>query len=735
MLDTYAYTDQITVVYGENTKYSTATGTINVQKAKQVVDYEIRSPKLVVNNDNVTASLLFVTKYNDGSEDKENVSNSFPRSLNPYTNWSANEKNANESTSAATFSLKSSNNKTDGYWSYMSETYRINTIATLAGSTQTNGWDAVEPNSIVFSRNGKTYAFDQLSFNATESGHGTTLANSTALSEIHNYVDQITVTYGGNSKSSKAPGTITVQKLKSATGHEFRDKKLVVNNDNVTASVVYVTKYNDGSEDTENISKQFPRSLNPYTNWASTEQNNKEQTGSANVNLKSSISQSDGNWTWVKEIRDITTIATLAATRQTNGWTAEDPNSIKYTRDGQTCDFGTINFAATEAGHNVTLKNETSTLATYNYTDKINVTFGNNTKSSTAPGTINVEKEIVITGYEISNQKLVVEQNSVTASLTFTTIYSDGTKKDENMQKVMPRNFKPYTNWSSTEANNSQNTGAATVTLKSSQNKTDGDWSYVNETRNINTTATLAGSKQTNGWESMDPNSITFSKNGKTYSFGALAYNATETGANVNQKSDNDNATVYSYTDNISVTYGGNSFNSSAPGTITVKKENWIPDFPKEWGKFTSSAVTASETEDHKSWLYVVSIHFEHGTYAMIIRQNASSPDAINQNMYTTSTDSRLNSAYYIKNQSRWIHAIAADHDGESCMVWRDTEGRAAGLLSYSTATAWGWDDGHRYAGHPTVFTDKYTAKLSNNNTVLTIYRGGSEFASYKSAK
>jgi hypothetical protein len=682
----------------------------------------------------VTASLLFVTKYNDGSEDKDDVSNSFPRSLNPYTNWSSNEKNANETTGAATFNLKSSNNKTDGYWSYTNETYRINTIATLAGSTQTNGWDAVEPNSIVFSRNGKTYAFDKLTFSAAESGHGTTLANSTALSEIHNYVDQITVTYGGNSKSSKAPGTITVQKLKQATGHEFRNKQLVVNDNSVTASAIYVPLYNDGSEDTENISKQFPRSLNPYTNWASTEQNSNETTGAASVTLKSSTNQNDGYWTYVKETRDITTIATLAATTQANGWTSEDPNSIKYTRDGQTCDFGTINFTATEAGHNVSLKNETSTLATYGYTDKINVTFGNNTKSSTATGTINVEKEIVITGYEISNQKIVVEQNSVTASLTFTTIYSDGTTKDENLSKVLPRNFKPVTNWASTEKNNSQSTSAATVTLKSSQNKTEGDWSYVNETRNINTTATLDGSNQTNGWESIDPNSITFSKNGKTYNFGALAYNATETGANVNQKSDNDDATVYSYTDHISVTYGSNSFNSSAPGTITVRKENWTPDFPAEWGKFTSSAVTASETEDHKNWLYVVSIHFEHGTYAMIIRRNASSPDAFNQNMYTTSTDSRLNSAFYIKSQSKWVNCIADDESNS--MSWFETNNSGLGMLSYSTATAWGWDDGHRYAGHPTVFTDKYTAKLSNNNTVLTIYnKSGQVFATYKSAK
>ena len=732
-LDTYSYLDKIRVLFGTNTKTSQAPGTIYVQKAKQITGYEFRNPQLVVSDDYVTASLTFVTLYNDGSEDQDPVSKEFARSLNPYTNWTSTEANANEQTSSATVSLVSSNSQNDGEWSYVNNTHRINTTATLAGSTQTNGWNAVEPNDIVFTRNGQQYKFNKLTFNASESGHGTTLASTSALLDTHNYVDQITVTYGGNSKSSSAPGTINVQKSKQVTGHEFRNPQLVVGNDNVTASLTYVTLYNDGTEDTEAVSKEFPRSLNPYTNWASTEQNANESTGAASVTLKSSTAQSEGNWSYVKETRDITTIATLNATKQTNGWTAEDPNAIKYTRDGQSYEFGNISFSAAEAGHSATLKNETSTLATYDYSDKIDVTFGSNTKSSTATGTINVEKEIVITGYELSNQKIVVEQGNVTASLTFTTLYSDGSKKDEDLSKVLPRDFKVLSNWASNEANNSQTTGAATVTLTSSQNKTDGDWSYVNETRNINTVAKLNGSSQDNQWQSVDPNSIVFSRNGQTYNFGTLSYSATEKGATVNQSSSDDNATVYSYTDNISVAYGSNSFNSTAPGKITVAKP-WNPDFPANYGKFKSVAVTASQDENHKTWLYVVSIHFENGTLPLIIRQNASTPDAIDNNMFTTSTDSRLNSAFYVKSQSKWLNAIASDEAKH--MVWKDTNDTALGMLVYSTATMWDWDDGYRTDGHPTVFTNKYSAELSNNNTVLTIYnKSGNVFASYKSAK
>jgi len=728
LMDTYSYTDRLNVLFGTNTKSSTAPGTIYVQKSLQIVGYEFRNPQLIVTDDFVTASLTFVTLFNDGTEDKEPVSKQFARSLEPYTDWTSTEANANEQTSAATVNLLSSSSQTDGEWTYVKESHRINTTATLAGSTQTNGWNAVEPNSIVFTRNGQQHRFNKLTFAATESGHGTTLSQSTATHDIHTYVDQITVTYGGNSKSSKAPGTINVKKDKQVTGHEFRNPKLVVADNSVTASLTYVTKYNDGTEDTEAVSKQFTRTLSPYTNWASTEKNGNETTGTANVQLKSSTNQSDGNWSYVTETRDITTIATLSETNQTNGWTAVDPNSIKYTRDGQTHDFGNINFSAAEAGHSSTLKSETSTLAVYSYVDKINVTFGDNTKSSTAPGTINVEKEIVITGYEISNQKVVVEQSNVTASLTFTTIYSDGTKKAENIAKTFPRSFNVKSNWSSNEVNNSQTTGAATVTLANSQNVTDGDWSYVAQTRNIKTVATLAGSSQNNKWESVDPNNIVFKRNGKTHNFGSFAYTATETGATVNQTSESATETVYGYKDNISVTFGSNSFNSSAPGKITVNKD---ADFP-DWGKFKSVAVTASEDESHSTWVYVVSVHFEQGTLPLIIRQNASAPDAVNKSYFTTSTNSKLNSAYYVKSQSKWLNAIAEDYNADSYMRWRDNNETTIGLLAYSTATLWGWDYGHQSGGHPTVFTNRYTAKLSNGNTVLKIYDGsGNLFATY----
>ena len=732
----YDYSDAINVTYGDNVQRTTAPGVIKVSNNK-VVGYEIRNKKLDITYERVVASLDFVTKFANGTETTDPVSKEFPRSLTVTTDWTTYESVNTENTAEPSVTLVQSSSKSEDDWTWKEETRNISAAVTLASSKQTNGWTSVDPNNIVFTRQSVTADFGKLTFTAIKVASSATLAKSEDLTDTYTYSNTISVSYGNSTtndmQNSTAPGKIIVQKGKTVTDYEIRNPKLVVSDNDVTASLNFITKYSDGSENSEEVSKVFARSLVCNTDWSSNEVNNSELTGSASVTLKSNNKIEDGNWSYKKEIRDIKTIASLANSQQTNGWTSEDPNSITYSREGKTYTFDALSFSATEAGHFVQLTSDEATSTTYTYSDKIDVVFGGNTKSSTAPGKIVVAKTKTVTGYEIENPKITVNKDNVITSLTWVTLYSDGTKKTEEVNKIFNRNFKVLTNWSSKESDNSQTTGSAKVDLTDSSSKTDGYWSYTAETRSISTTATLKGSTQENKWESKDPNKIVYTREGKTHDFGTLSFNASESGASVKQKSDNVNETVYSYTDNISVSYGSNSFDSSAPGTITVAKP-WDPDFPESYGKFTGVKVTASKTEGHNSWLYVVSIHFENGTLPLLIRQNASAPDAIDKSMFTSSTDSRLNSAIYITSWGKWINVIADDVD--SRMSWDDTDGDNAGMLAYSTATMWGWDNGHTSGGHPTVFTDKYSAKLSENNTLLTIYnKSGNVFATYKSAK
>ena len=195
------------------------------------------------------------------------------------------------------------------------------------------------------------------------------------------------------------------------------------------------------------------------------------------------------------------------------------------------------------------------------------------------------------------------------------------------------------------------------------------------------------------------------------------------------QKSDNATETVYDYTDNISVSYGSNTFSSTAPGVITVEKE-WNPDLD---GRLKDVKVTATLDESHQTWMYAVSVHMDNGIQPILIRQGAATPDPVNKSYKTSETDSRINSAYFSKGKNTWVNVIAEDNNGNACMSWNYTNGNVAGMLIYSTATLWGWDDGHTSGGHPTVFTDKYSAKLNSDKTVLTIYnRSGKAIATYK---
>lgn len=729
--ESYKYTEEIKVRYQDNNQATTAPGKLLVN-GSEIRGYEIRDKKLVVDNDKVTASLTFVTIFMNGTEDKDPVSKTFPRSLKVNTNWSAVETaSSTQTTGQPTVTKTGSQAKTDNEWRWNEETRSITSIATLTSSKQNNNWTSVDPNSIVFTRNGQTVDFGTLAFSATYVNASVVLKGKSGLVETYDYTNTINVTFSDNMQSTTAPGTIRIERAKEVTGHEIRDAKMVISDNDVTCSLTFVTLWNDGTETTEPVNKSFPRTLNPYTNWTVEASNGNEQTGAANVEDLVNKNMTDGNWSYVREERDIVTKVTLAGSTKENGWTSVEPNSIVYTREGKTHAFGNINFNAKEDGHSAVLGNSSATLDVYNYTDKLTVTYGSNTKSSTAPGTINVKKEIVPVGYEIVNQNLVVQQNGVTASLDFVTKFSDGTSTSEKMSKFFARRFEVVTNWSSYETSNSQTTGAATVTLDNSENKQDGDWRFVNETRSISTTATLAGSSQRNGWLSVDPNNITFTKNGKTYTFSPLSFNASETGANVSKTSEDDDATVYTYKDNISVIFGSNSFNSSAPGKITVNKP-WNPDFPKEWGKFVDCKFTVAPDENRKNWVYTWSLHFEHGTLPVVVRRNANEAE-INQSYFTSETDSRLNGGYYTKASKKWLNTIASD--GKDWMEWLNTANQNQGNMSYSTATAWGWDEGAQSGGHPSVFTNRFTAKITNGGLVLTIYKEGKEFASYKAGK
>ncbi len=720
---TYSYTDNLNVALNDHQITSVAPGTIVVDNSA-AVEYGYRDQKMIITDDAVTVKFVFVSKYYDNTEKTEDISKSFPRSLTCTTNWTSYEQNSKESTSAVRVAMTSSEDVEEGNWLYVNETRSLTSIVTLDASSQNNIWTSVDPNNIRFVRQGVVINFGEIAYSAAVGTHNATLRNTVKNVDTYDYTCNIAVTFGSNVKNSAAPGTIVVEKEKEAIDHNIIDKDIVVNDDDVTVTFTYVTSYNDDSETTEKVTKSFPRSLTCITNWATKEDNADQTTGMASASLENGISKADGFWRYEEETYKVNTFANLNASMQMNAWTAVVPNNFVYVRDGKTYEIGSLQLSAAQKDATVTLKSESSVEEVYAYEDVINVMYGNNTLRTTAPGQITVAKEIVVIGYDITNQKLEVNDNNVTASLTWVTKYSDGTEKSENLSKVLARSLSCTSNWKSVEDNSNQTTGAAGVTLGSSTSKADGNWSWNEETRNISTIATLAGSSQTNSWVSVDPNAIVYTREGKTYNFGSLAYNAQETGASVKVTEETADATVYAYTDGITVTYGSNAVKTTAPGQISVETP-WVADFPAAWGKFVKAVATCSINEAGTDWVYVWSLHFENGTLPVILRKDDTAAN-INQSLYENLTDARLNSASYIS--GKWINSIATDE--KNVMSWTGCAGNSYNMIQYSTSTMWKWNYGKN-----SVFTDKFSFAIENGGKVLTVKKDGNVFATYKAAK
>lgn len=235
-----------------------------------------------------------------------------------------------------------------------------------------------------------TFGYEDIKVNEVRNEVGNASSDKTGY-EKANYTNGIRTVYIGYTQNITEQVSL-YKAARTILGYNFRDGKIVVNDNNVIASVVFVTRYSDGSEETEKVNKTFSRSLKCTTNWTAYETEETQFTHMLNVTLSSAKKMSDGGWSWNEETRNITNIANLVGSEQTNSWVASVPNNITFTRNGQTYTFDIIKFDVTGDGGKVTLASQSEEMDVYNYAATVSVAFGDNTVSSTAPGTIIVAK-------------------------------------------------------------------------------------------------------------------------------------------------------------------------------------------------------------------------------------------------------------------------------------------------------------------------------------------------------
>jgi hypothetical protein len=697
---------------------------VNLYKtAKYAVDTEIRDAKLEIEDNKVIASLTYVTIMADGSEENESVVKEFPRSFVCNTNWSVEDNSSNQTTASASITMRSTNKNTDGFWSFVNEIRDIKSIVQLNASEQVNSWTTTNPNSIIYTREGKTHSFDKIEFNAVNSNAKTELKKKDGDIAIYAYTDSLTVILGNNKIGSTAPGEILING-KEVVGHRIENKKLEITDNEVIASLTFITEYLDGSVNKEDIRKSFPRKFTCTSNWSSKEANASQETGNLNVSLVSSDVIFDGNWRHMKETRNLSANVKLASTTQKNTWTSVDPNDIIFSKNDITVDFGKQVFSAEKKNSETQLRSKNNNVENYDYSNTISVSFGDNVFESIAPGSIIVEIPRLVERYEIRDPKLEVSDNKVGTSLTFVTIYNDGTEDKEVMSKMFNRSLICETNWASTEDNTNQTTSETNVSLLNSENRSESYWNYKVETYAITTEAQLNNSVQSNKWKAVETNNIVFTREGISYDFGQLNFSSQSIGTDINVVSDNDEVTTYGYANNISVAFGENTKSSNAEGKILVYKP-WVGDFPAEWGRFVGATSTLSVNESDNDWVYAWSIRFEKGTLPVIVRRGGASAE-VNQSQFEYDTNPKFNGAAY-KNGA-WCNAIASDE--ANYMLWTDTNCAALDALIYSTATMWKWNNGSN-----TVFNNDFTFSIENDGMVLVVKKNGTEFARYRASK
>lgn len=414
-----------------------------------------------------------------------------------------------------------------------------------------------------------------------------------------------------------------------------------------------------------------------------------------------------------------------------NGYAA-DAFATAYTLYHERADYKDANVEVTFGYENVTVSeavnkvsNVTSDKSGY---DK--AIYDNGVRTSYIGYVQNIAEQVylykvgrAISGYDFRNATLVVNNNNVIASVEFITRYNDGTETSEKVSKTLARSLKCTSNWTAYEKNCDQFTHMLNVKIAGQDKKNDGEWAWVNETRTITNIATLASSEQTNSWTSVDPNSITFTREGQTYRFDNIKFNAVDEEGKVTLASENDEMSVYAYSAKVNVTFGNNTISSVAPGKIIVAKEI-KGDFPAEWGKFVSATSTLTCNESKTDWVYGWSLHFENGTLPVVVGKTAANA-TIDQSLFEYDTNAKFNGAVYKNN--KWHNAISQDND--HYMLWTNTNGRAMNTLLYSTATIWNWNNGHN-----TVYTSDFTFSVENGGKTLVVKKNGKEFATYRAS-
>lgn len=381
--------------------------TVKLQMPKAAPEIEIVSEGWdydnyteIIYNDSIVHLPIYVIVYNNGNILEKRPRFVAPRGLENYKTFDVIEDNESEKTGNVNVVLSASREMSGedkgvtAVWKR--NTYELSNGVQLNASRQENHWRSVESEDFEFTYRGRTFTAPRHNI-VTSNVSNVAGGNVVGQYKVFNYTDDLTYSYGDNSKNSVAKGTIRVPAVTVVSeGWDAFSAKEVWSDTKVTWSIDWVVKFSDGTEDRTSFAAEAPRLFTVDPAWLSIELNANYSTGNYVVTVTNSENQSKtvkgATFTWTRETRSIRTNVRLNASTQENRWTAVDPFSCKVTYKGKTFDFGRKNMSLSHQD-NLTGGSEIDSYKVYNYTDRMNYTVGENTKSLDAKGTIKVKVE------------------------------------------------------------------------------------------------------------------------------------------------------------------------------------------------------------------------------------------------------------------------------------------------------------------------------------------------------
>jgi hypothetical protein len=453
----------------------------------------------------------------------------------------------------------------------------------------------------------------------------------------------------------------------------------------------------------------------------------KKDNGYVRGTSETQIETSDKNWKcWVTTDASGANVANSVDT-WTTSYTYTIPRATFEDEYGKV-EFDYVRPEVSEAGTSVSNVTSDGNYKRATVLNKINTLYlGFSQPLSETLGLYQAEVKVKSVKYNITWE---VKNGYYTAHAVKTTTYTDGNVVNTPLEDlVKPWSVTAQPGWESRESNANQTTsGLSSAKSSSSEKKSEGNWRYYNVVYRASDNAKLNANTKNNVFNINVIQGVVFvDDEGKEHALTDAQVSVSAGGANVTKTNTTETLDTYQYSDKINVNFGGDNKSATAYGTIYVTKEQpWNPDINMH---FKSMSVTNAPDENNASYNVTLSVHFEEGTWLIVLDKNANSIGKFEEGarkVFTSDTNAALNGGAYKK--GAWMHTVASD-EGDY-MLWKASNGSSVRSLNYISATAMDW---YTYGNKITVHNHDYSYKFENN--VLTIMKGNTVLGTYKTAK